>query len=298
MGSQPSHSRPPVFVRGEINYLSFISAVTRKTLKRLYYPGMYAYFVFNGYTYVVEDTGQVHIYDNATQTLQQSFPATEGITRIGVILVFPKKIICMDSDAIWTLETKRWKPILQDSFRSTRHAQSCLLNGKTYVILSESVPNPCTWCWNCRGKSMQECSLHILQEDNVSLQKLPIDLPYSYPAPFMLPYLDSIILVGGGRIFHVSIIYRFDVKTMTLTELGKPPLTTYIACACISQKRLYALDSNDCFLSVSLETGLGRISNLEVLAFLWVVSRKMKPLSAVLMKKIMKKYIGMKRISF
>jgi len=298
MGSKPSQLQPPVLIRGEVNYLSFISALTRKTLKRVYYPGMYAYFVFHGCTYVVEATGQVHIFENATQTLQQSFPATEGISKIGVILVFPKKIVCMNSDAMWRFETRRWERLLQDSFKKVKHAQSCLLEGKTYVILSKKEPNPCTWCGNCRGTSVMECSMYVLQEDSVSMRRIPINLPYRYPAPFMIPYSGGIILVGGGRFSFVSMVYRFNVKTMTLMELGNLPLRTYIACACISQKRLYALDSDNGFLSVSLETGLGRVSSMEIVAFLWVVSRKMKKLPVVLMKKIMKKYMDMQKILF
>jgi len=291
-------SEAPILTLSKEGHLEFLSAPTHQVLKSVSYAHSFLHTCFNGRTYVVQSSGQVDIYDTATQVLQESVAAT-GLTKLTPLMVIPSRIYSMNAGCFLVFGTKVWDRMQRlDIAANLGDGQSCMLEGKTYAVMSQRKPNPCTWCGNCIGTYVYECSLYVL-EGLTDLNRVKVDLRHSSEAPFLLPYPPGrIILIGGGWIGPESEIYLYRDKCKKLKQLGEIPIRSHVESACISEDRLYALYEDGSFLNVSLKTGLGRFTSKRTMEFLWWVSKKVQRLTPNVLKEIMKEYLNMKHLRF
>lgn len=295
-------SPTPILVYGIVNRLDFISAYTRSPIKSFTYPDLYAYNAFNDQVFVVQPTGQVDIYDKCTQTLLESFSAS-GLGKLSPLLVFPTRLFCLDAGYFLDLEKRVWERVKLFDPAYKGYGQTCTLEGCTYAIVSELRPGPVLWCWNCQNEEenfIYQSDLLDLQGASI-LRKLPVDLPYGREVPFLLAYPPNrIVFVGGGRARKPETgIYLYDVVSMKLQLLGRIDIqASWVRCACLAQDRLYAVYGNGSFLNVSLATGIGWLSNGELLLFLWFASKKLPRLSVILLSVILKEYLHIQRLRF
>lgn len=292
-----SSDAPILAIRNE-DCLEFLSAQTRQVLKSVSYSHSFLYTCFNGRTYVVQSTGQVDIYDTATQVLQESIAAT-GLTKLTSLMVLPSRIYSMQAGCFLEFGTNTWERMQrQDIAAALGDGQSCMLEGQTYAVMSQRKPNPCTWCGNCIGTYVYECSLFLL-DGLTDLNRVKVNLRHGSEAPFLLPYPPGqIVIIGGGWLGPESEIYLYRVKSKKLKNLGEINIRSFVEAACISEGRLYALYEDGSFLNVSLKTGLGRFVSARTMEFLWWVSKKLPRLTPNVLKEIMKEYLSMKSLAF
>lgn len=300
MTSENAPTTPPILIYGYMNHLDFISCLTRSVVHSAACSDQYAYTTFNNQVYIVQGSGQVDIYDIPTHTLVESFPAP-GLDKLSPLLVFPTRIYCLKAGFFLTLEKRVWERVQVMDVRHKGYAQSCCVGGHTYVMVSELRPGPCTWCWNCQNEEenfIYESDFLVLQGES-TLRKIPLDLPYSLQVPFLLPASDTdIVFIGGGKGRPEPGIYQFNVLSHSLKLLGKMNFTSWVTCACIAENRLYAKYANGSFLNVSLTTGIGFVTNGELLRFFWFINKKMKKLPVPLLRVMIKEYLQISRLSF
>ena len=291
----------PILIYGNLGHLDFVSGLTRTAVHSAPYEGMYAYTTFNNHVYVVQTSGQVDIYNIPTHTLVESFPAP-GLEKLDPLLVFPTRLFCLQAGYFLTMEKRVWERVKWMDASNKGYGQSCCLRGCTYVIVSELRPGPPTWCWNCQNEEenfIYQSDLLVLQGES-SLLKLPIELPYGLEVPYLLPATDTdIVFIGGGKGRRQEPgIYQFNVETQKLSLLGKMPFCSWATCACIAEDRLYAQYANGSFLNVSLVTGMGFVTNGELMRFLWFISRKLPRMPVPLLRDVIKDYLQISRLRF
>jgi hypothetical protein len=291
-------SDAPVLVVSTDNHLKFISAVNHQVLKSVSYSHSFQYTCFSGRTYVVQSTGQVDIFDTATQVLQESISAT-GLARLTTLLVFPSRIYSMHAGFYLIFGSNTWEKMQNpDVADAIGNGQSCMLDGQTYVAMSQRKPNPCTWCGNCIGTYVYESSLFLL-DGATDLNRVKVDLRHGSEAPFLLPYPPGrIVIIGGGWLGPESTIYQYRAKGKKLKTLGEIEVRSFVESACISGDQLYAVYEDGSYLSVSLKTGMGRFVSARMKEFLWWVSKKMPRLTQSVLKEIMKEFLHMKHLRF
>lgn len=292
-------SPPPVLLVEWQDALDFISAPTHRLLKRVLIENDFMTTTFNGRTYVVQDTGQVDIYDTATQLLQETIEA-QGLPKLSSLMIFPSRIYSMQAGYFLSFEDKRWaKMEHQETADRLGCANSCFINGDTYVVMTMKVDNSNSGCGNCIGTYSYRANLYKLH--GTDLDGVGVNISYIRSVPFVLPYPPSrIILIGGDHIYPPNPIYEYHVKSKKkrLIELGSIATHEMVTSACISGDRLYALYAQGSYLDVSLKTGMGRFVSFKLMHFLWVVSKKMRKLTPNILKEIVKEFMQLKHLAF
>lgn len=291
----------PVFLSARANSLLLLSSESLQVLQTLSFPCPFLHASFNTSTYIVTDTGDVFIYDTATLTLQTSIRST-GLTKLTNLMVLPDRIYCLQTGSYLLFTETGWTSMEnREIISKLGTANSCQIQGNTYVVMSRKAPNPCTWCMNCRGTYVFEAVLYKLCGDT-DLQGVGVEIEYGYQVPFLLPYRNDRIILIGARMYNCNtMIYTFHPTSTPpkCTKAGEILHTfSRIISACISRDRLYALYEDGSYLNVSLETGLGRFVSAKLKLFLWVVKTKMPKLTQNLVKEIAKVYLRFPYLGF
>lgn len=91
-------SQPPILLHlSSLQTLEFLSVLTRTPLKSLSFSVPFTYCTFQSHTYVLQSTGQVNVYDTATQLLLETI-SSSGLSQVADLLVVPSSVYCLQTE--------------------------------------------------------------------------------------------------------------------------------------------------------------------------------------------------------